>query len=186
MKALLWTCNKVAKLEINHWAASKLLHHYPNIQNADYKIWCFHLRNFFRLLTVWISYIFVSISVYRAVTQILKIIGLTKIRYQSDTFTLDWYLIDVNLKVFAVWVVQWAQFLPYRPGKALFMGNVDHFHRLVPERCNSIANAMELHLSCTKSLIWWLHGLLGEMVSMLPGYLMEITGHHMDVFAWYR
>ena len=38
-------------------------------------------------------------------TEIAKTLGLTSIRYQSDTKVSDLYLMDVDLKVFAIWVM---------------------------------------------------------------------------------
>ena len=43
----------------------------------------------------------------------------------------------------------------------------DHFDRLVQQRCNSSALAMELRLSCTDPSIWCLHEMCG--VSQHPG-----------------
>ena len=43
---------------------------------------------------------------YMYVTQIAKILGSTSIKCQSDTFTSDRYLIDIDQRAFAIWVVR--------------------------------------------------------------------------------
>ena len=54
-----------------------------------------------------------------------------------------------------------------------------HFYRLVKERCNSIANALELRLSCTNLSIWKCHLLMSAILFMFHG------GHLINLLSMY-
>ena len=46
----------------------------------------------------------ISFQIAKVTAQIAKTLGFTLIRYRSDAFVSDRYLIDINPKAFAIWV----------------------------------------------------------------------------------